>query len=219
MMLKDKWGFNKWAKSYDKDVAASARDGNWMYQDYNRILDKVVEYCELFGYKHPTILDIGIGTGELASRFLKNGLSVQGIDPSNEMRKICQQKFPEIKVDAGSFLDILLPAESIDIIVSSYAFHHLTAAEKDKAIIEMKRVLKPHGRIVVADLMFKNMSSETRIKQSIRESGKSNIIEEIEDEYYGLFDDLKKSFRKEGFNFKGEQLTDFVWIFRACLDS
>lgn len=216
-MLKDRWGFDKWAKSYDEIVAGSSQAGNYMYKDYKNILDKVVAYCELTAYKQPIILDIGTGTGELASRFLKKGLHVIGIDPSKEMRKICQQKFPEIKVIAGNFLNIPLPAESIDIIISSYAFHHLTSVEKDKSILKMKSVLKPYGRIVITDLMFKNAFREKRIKQSLRDSGKNAIVEEIEEEYYGLFDDLSKSFRKNGFSFKGGQITDFVWIFRAQL--
>lgn len=217
-MFTDRWNFDNWAKSYDETIAKASQAGDWMYKDYDLILDKVVEYCELTDHKQPIILDIGVGIGALASRFLKMGLCVIGVDPSKEMRKICKYKFPEVKVLAGNFLNIPLPAGSIDIIVSTYAFHHLMTAEKEKAILEMEKVLKTYGRIIIADLMFKNAFSEKKIKQSLRESGKSTMVEDIEDEYYGLFDDLSKLFRREGFSFEGEQITTFVWIFRACLE-
>lgn len=89
--------------------------------------------------------------------------------------------------------------------------------KKIKAIVEMKRVLKPYGKIIIADLMFKNKSYEKKIKQNLIKEGKENMVRDIEDEYYGLFDDLNKKFNEMGFEFKGEQLTEFVWIFCAFL--
>ena len=46
----------------------------------------------------------------------------------------------------------------------------------------------------------------------------ANIVEDIEDEYYGLFESLEKKFSINNFTFTGEQLTDFVWILSAKLD-
>jgi len=216
-MSEDRWGFNDWAKTYDKDVERAAQANDWMFRDYDRILDKVVDYCELADNSYSLVLDIGTGTGNLAQRFLIRGLQVIGIEPSEEMRRICQQKYPEIKVIAGDFLNIPLPVKSVDLIVSAYAFHHLTPAQKEESILEMKKVLKPEGRIVIADLMFQNAFQEQRIKQALSESGRNDILEEIEDEYPGYFDDMKKAFSREGFNSKGEQLTESVWILCASL--
>ena len=55
------------------------------------------------------------------------------------------------------------------------------------------------------------------IKRVLRESGRGDIVEDIEDEFYGMFDDLKNLFRREGFTFHGEQLTHFVWVFCALI--
>ncbi|WP_445668056.1 class I SAM-dependent methyltransferase [Paenibacillus sp. FSL H3-0333] len=41
-----------------------------------------------------------------------------------------------------------------DFIVLSFALHHLTSDRMLLAIQEMRRVLKPHGRICIADLMI-----------------------------------------------------------------
>jgi putative AdoMet-dependent methyltransferase len=216
-MPKDKWGFDRWAKSYDQDVTEAARSNSWMFKDYERILDTVVDYCELASDSYSAVLDIGVGTGNLASRFIEKGINIIGIDTSREMVTICKQKYPDMELRIGDFLKIPLPAQSVALIVSSYAFHHLTLTEKHESVLEMRRVLKPKGRVVIADLMFQDASQERRIKQALRESGQGDVVDEIDEEYPALFTDLEEMFRIEGYIFRGEQLTDSVWIFCAQL--
>ncbi len=216
-MPEDKWGFDRWAKSYDQDVTEAARSNSWMFKDYERILDTVVDYCELASDSYSAVLDIGVGTGNLASRFIEKGISVIGIDTSREMVTICKQKYPDMELRIGDFLQIPLPAQSVDLIVSSYAFHHLTLTEKHESVLEMRRVLKPKGRVVIADLMFQDASQERRIKQALRESGQGDVVDEIDEECPALFTDLEGAFNKEGYIVRGEQLTDSVWILCAQL--
>lgn len=216
-MPEDKWGFDRWAKSYDQDVAEAAKSNSWMFEDYERILDKVVDYCELASNRYSVVLDIGVGTGNLASRFIEKCISVIGIDTSREMVAICKQKYPDMELRIGDFLKIPLPAQSVDLIVSSYAFHHLTPAEKNESILEMRRVLKPKGRVVIADLMFRDASHKQHIKQVLRESDRGDVADELDEEYPALFTDLEETFRREGYVFGGEQLTDSVWILCAQL--
>jgi len=216
-MPEDRWGFDRWAMSYDEDITKAAKSDDWMFKDYDRILDTVVDYCDLTSNEYSTVVDIGTGTGNLAARFAARGLQVIGIEPSEEMRRICQQKYPDITIKVGDFLSIPLPSNSVDLIVSAYAFHHLTPTQKEKSILEMKRVLKSKGRVVIADLMFQNLSQEQLLKQSLHKSSRSDIVEEIEDEYLGFFDDLNKSFNRVGFTCHGERLTAPVWILCACI--
>ncbi len=217
-MPEDKWGFDGWAKSYDQDVTEAAKSNHWIFKDYNRVLDKVVSYGNLASNRYSTVLDIGVGTGNLASRLTGKDNKIIGIDTSREMMEICKQKHPEIELKIGDFLKIPLPAQSVDVVVSSYAFHHLTPAEKSESIMEIKRVLKPKGRVVIADLMFKDASQEQHIKQVLRESGRGDVVDEMDEEYPALFADLEKTFRREGYVFLGEQLTDFVWVLYAYLE-
>ncbi len=216
-MSKDNRGFDGWANTYDEDIRKASGTDDWMFGSYDRVLDRVVDYCELDSNEYSTVLDIGVGTGNLAGRFFERGLQVTGIDPSGEMRGICAKKFPQIRIMEGDFLNILLPPGSADIIVSAYAFHHLTPEQKEESIPLMRGVLRPQGRIVIADLMFRNESEKQKIKQALLESGNNETVEEIEDEYFGHFDDLENAFGKEGFRFQGGQLTESIWIFRALL--
>jgi putative AdoMet-dependent methyltransferase len=214
-MSEDRWGFDEWARSYDMDVIRAARAEDWIFQDYERVLDKVVEYCDLDNNSYTSVIDIGTGTGNLASRFLARGLHVLGIEPSVEMRKICQEKYPEIMVEEGDFLTIPLYLPRVDLVVSAYALHHLTPVEKVEAVIETKRLLKPGGKVVIADLMFRNAAEERRIQQALRETGRSDILDEIKNEYPGLFEELTIIFTEEGFSIQGERLTESVWIIGA----
>ena len=47
-----------------------------------------------------------------------------------------------------------LPAASVDLVVSSYALHHLRDEDKRTLAAEAARWLHPGGRFVVADMMF-----------------------------------------------------------------
>ena len=110
------------------------------------------------------ILDIGTGTGivalEFAKRIGKAG-EVIGIDISESMLRRAKKKAEEnditnIKFDRGSFTNIRLKNESVDMIVSSAALHHVEPHNKPKAFREMWRVLKIGGRIVINDAMYEN---------------------------------------------------------------
>ena len=80
-MTVNRYGFDEWAKTYNEDVWKAVRNDDWMFRDYDRILDKVVVYCDLTSQKYSTVVDIGAGTGNLAARFAERGLPVIDIEP------------------------------------------------------------------------------------------------------------------------------------------
>jgi ubiquinone/menaquinone biosynthesis C-methylase UbiE len=91
----------------------------------------------------------------------------------------------------GEFLKIPYGDKCFDIIVSTYAFHHLNEIEKSITIEEMIRVLKSDGKIIIGDLMFMNKAEETNILNSLLKEQ----AEEIENEYYSKIDFLEKEFK------------------------
>jgi SAM-dependent methyltransferase len=50
--------------------------------------------------------------------------------------------------------DLTLPAQSVDLVVSSYALHHLRDADKARLVSAACGWLRPGGRLVVADMML-----------------------------------------------------------------
>ncbi len=99
-------------------------------------------------------LDVGCGTGNYTIELAKRGLKVTGIDSSEEMMAWAREKagkdglnIPFQVADAQMlpFLD-----NSFDLIVSNGLLCFLK--EPEKTLMEMNRVLKPGGRLVVGVL-------------------------------------------------------------------
>jgi SAM-dependent methyltransferase len=99
------------------------------------------------------IADIGSGTGFLAQMFLRNGNTVYGVEPNQEMREAGEELLNEydqfISVD-GTAEATTLADHSIDIVVAAQAFHWFDPQQARK---EFLRVLKPGG---IAGLVWNN---------------------------------------------------------------
>lgn len=106
-----------------------------------------------------SVLDVGCGTGEvslLAKTRAKAG-KVYGIDPAPEMIAVARKKAARKKLDidfrVGVIESLPLPDSSIDVVTSSLMMHHLPEDLKVRGLAEIYRVLKPGGRLLIADFM------------------------------------------------------------------
>ncbi|MEI2765174.1 MAG: methyltransferase domain-containing protein [Dermatophilaceae bacterium] len=100
------------------------------------------------------VLDLGCGTGALTeamTRAVGPGGSVLGIDPSEPMCRHAARAVPgaTFRVMGAEALD--LPDRSVDVVVSALAVHHVADAARSTAFAEAARVLRPGGRLMVAD--------------------------------------------------------------------
>ncbi len=98
---------------------------------------------------------MGCGTGYL-TRILAPVAGptgqVTGVDASPAMVEHARRRAPancRYLVGVGQTLD--LPDMSFDIVVSSLAVHHMPAGERGAAVREMFRVLRPGGRLLIAE--------------------------------------------------------------------
>jgi ubiquinone/menaquinone biosynthesis C-methylase UbiE len=105
-----------------------------------------------------SVLDCGCGTGTLAviaKRQVGAEGTVRGIDLSPDQLAIAKKKAQTQNLDItfheGSIDELPFPDSSFDAIFSTLMIHHVPPKVKTGAFREMRRVLKPGGRIVIAD--------------------------------------------------------------------
>jgi len=105
------------------------------------------------------VVDLGCGTGQLSLPLAESGGRVLAVDVSPVMVSRLEQQASErgitsLETVAVPIEDLRLPAGSVDLIVSSYALHHLRDADKARLVSAAFGWLRPGGRLVVADMMF-----------------------------------------------------------------
>ena len=105
-------------------------------------------------------VDIGAGTGLLSLAIADRVARIWAIDISPAMcsyldTKAASAGFANVMTAAASAVSLPLIDESADLVVSNYCFHHLDNAAKRRALAEVHRVLRPGGRFVCGDMMFR----------------------------------------------------------------
>ena len=105
------------------------------------------------------VLDLGCGTGVLCRRIAEfldpaaGGVAV-GIDAAGKMIRIARKKRggPACRFEAMAAENLAFDDRSFDAVVSSLFFHHVPLDLKARALSESYRVLKPGGRLIIADM-------------------------------------------------------------------
>lgn len=206
---KDTWNFDQQALTHDERVMRN----NDEYKGYEEILDLTLQWVKpRVGEKG---LDLGTGTGNLAHRFLQNGIQMAGVDQSKEMMKQCQSKHPQMDIKLGNFLAIPFMDNQFDFIVTSFAFHHISNEQQPLALDEMRRVLKSHGRICIADIMFETELAQEQYMNELRASGRTELHTAMQDKHYAICSTLLAWFDENGYITKHRKINDLLYIVYA----
>ncbi len=133
-----------------------------------------------------SVLDVGCGTGEVAllvKTRTKAG-RVHGIDPAPEMIAVARSKAARKKLDVDFRVGVIealpFPDASLDVVTSSLMMHHLPEELKVRGLAEVYRVLKPGGRLLIADFMQPSQSILGHLMMVFtRHQGVQNGLEEV----------------------------------------
>ncbi len=139
-------------QSYDERQLATATDDN-------RLLD------ELAVTAGDVVADIGCGTGILAIEAARRVNTVHAVDVSMVMLNHARARARDndlgnICFHHAGFLSVDLAENSLDLVTSKYALHHLPDLWKGLALHRLHRTLKPGGRLFLRDVVFSATPAE-----------------------------------------------------------
>ncbi|MFD1589022.1 class I SAM-dependent methyltransferase [Halorientalis brevis] len=138
--------FDEVAADYDEDQT----------EEYRACAGLVVDHAA--PGPDDVVLDLGTGTGAIALALAPDAGRVIGRDISEGMLdqargKAADQDLDNVEFGEGRFRDPNLPDDAdVDVVVSNFAMHHLSADEKREAI-DVIAALEPR-RFVLGDVMF-----------------------------------------------------------------
>ncbi len=104
------------------------------------------------------VLEMGCGTGELAALMVRGGATVDGFDLNPAMLAVADKRIEDEGL--GGRLSVRsmgvdgldrLPDQTYDAVVATLVLSELSDGERRFALKHADRVLKPGGRLVVAD--------------------------------------------------------------------
>ena len=129
-------------------VAVTTREGHFK----DRVLDRAaVQNGE-------RVLDLACGTGTLALEVLERAAGRPRDRASTPTRRSssgpaakAEKAGAEVAFDEALSTELPYGDESFDVVLSTLFFHHLSDEAKRETADEINRVLRPGGRVVVAD--------------------------------------------------------------------
>ena len=133
---------------YDKGISILS------FGKLNKSYDRLVSQIQ----KGQLVLDIGCGTGALTLRAASKGANVKGIDINSQMLDIAQKRSNEMNLFKNiEFCEMgiaeleSIKSDSYDVIMSGLCFSELSEDELTYTLKHIKRILKQHGLLLVAD--------------------------------------------------------------------
>lgn len=200
---------NTKAVKFNKMIYDKTNDELGLFEKYDDVLYEIQQ--RIFNYNASSIVDIGCGTCNLCGE-LSDSLDVIGIDNNLDMLSYSSNKFKNMKLKLGNFLDKPFKRNFADIVVSTYAFHILNTEEKEKALNNMLGYLKNNGRIIIADFMFYNNLEKEKCKSLLYEKNRKDLVDFIESKHYTNLDEFTNYIKSLGLTFSIDHIINFTWI-------
>lgn len=94
-----------------------------------------------------TLLDLGCGSGWWLPRYADEAASVIGVEPDETLLPLAAARDARVRVLHGSAEHIPLEDERVDVVHARFAYFF--GAGREAGLTEVRRVLRPGGRLVV----------------------------------------------------------------------
>ncbi len=157
-------------------------------QNYSRLF-KQMHQCNLSHFS--TILDVGCGTGAMASVFTEMGLKTYAVDQSIGMLRAAKKRRENSNVNLcrGSIMGGLPFSErSFDVVIAAFVAHGMVAEQRIMLYAEMRRVSK---HLVIVHDYNGVRSLGTSIAEFAEGGDYFNFIRVVKDELMDFYGNLE----------------------------
>jgi len=132
---------------------------------FQALRDRIVEMAA--PQPHEIVVDVGSGTGLLTLTLAQRAQVVWAVDIAPLMgsylsAKASSGQMTNVETITASAVSLPLVDGFADVVVSNYCFHHVDSTGKRRALAEAYRVLRPGGRLVFGDMMFRVSMTDAR---------------------------------------------------------
>lgn len=180
--------------------------GEYFYKgDYHKYLDPKWKYYPVYIHKmkiiydfldkwpkNKKVLDVGCGEGILVQKYIKRRYTIIGLDINYQSRFVIKDDIRNTK----------LKSDSYDLILCLDVLEHLNFIDQEKAIVQMKRLLKKDGILLITVPNLAHFASRLSFMFSGRLIRTSTINRHIGDrpvaEYQNLLNKYFFIYKKSG---------------------
>lgn len=154
-MKNDKHFWNSKAKAYNKNINVFA------HKPYRRMYEFIKE--PLTSNMH--VLEVGTGTGLVAQKVADKVKSIEATDFSDEMINIAQKTThsPNIHFSCADIFNLPFNDNQFNAVIVSNVLHIIP--EPERALQEIKRVLKPEGLLIASTFLWEEASFFGKIQK------------------------------------------------------
>lgn len=176
--------FDQWSKNYNKYVIKSEKEKTYPFYGYSELKYKI--YKTITRSKAKSILEMGIGTGEITKPLYDDGFAITGVDISSKMIDIAKTLMPNAKFIWGEFEQVLNQLKKYDVIIFNYSIHHLTYEHQIELIDSLHEHLNFDGLILIGDV-------STRTSLEMKSLSEKYLTIWDDEEFYPIFEIYQSS--------------------------
>ncbi|NEB74021.1 class I SAM-dependent methyltransferase, partial [Streptomyces sp. SID14478] len=118
------------------------------------------------GVRH---LDVGCGTGTVAEAARARGAQVTAVDAEPDMVEATRARVPEARTERAVLPHLPYPDGEFDCVTANFVLNHV--GDPIAALTELRRVLRPGGRVAVTLWRNPNAAGQSLLGRAVEAAG------------------------------------------------